>query len=146
MNADQLSICPKCGSDACYKLPINETAFSYYCFGCGAHTTDLQKMGEIDLEQFESALPELYKDVKFVDEENRIWYPITINIASKGTVFLNGKSADTADWCAIKVRELTEAERAEVANRDLTHKSDSNTMKLFGNDFIEALDYINFFE
>lgn len=146
MNADQLTICPKCGSDACYKLPINETAFSYWCFGCGAHTTDLQKMGEIDLEQFESALPELYKDVKFVDEENRIWYPITINIASKGTVFLNGKSSTALDWCAIKVRELTEEERVELSNKGLTHKSDASTMKMFGSDFIEALDYINFFE
>jgi len=146
MDRDQLSICPKCKSDACYKLPVNETAFNYYCFGCGYQTNDLMKVDEFNLVDYEETLPELYKDLKYVDDENRVWYPIAINISNKGTVFVNGKSVDTAEWCGIKVRELTEEEQKHLPNKGITHKSDSTTMKMFGNDFIEALDYISFFE
>lgn len=146
MNNDALSTCPKCNSDACYKLPISETAFSYYCFGCGYQTNDLIKVGEFDFVSYEETLPELYKDLKFIDSENRAWYPISVNLSAKGTVFMNGKTKDTAEWCAVKVRELTEDERLQLSNTNIAYKSDTSTMKMFGNDFIEALDYINFFE
>lgn len=90
-------------------------------------------------------MPELHKDAKFIDSESRVWYPVTINLSTRGTVFLGGKSLENAQWTAIKVRPLTEEEQKELANKDLTHKSDSTTLKGFGEDFIEALDYINFF-
>ena len=146
MNKDQLTICAKCGSDACYAAPISKTANSYFCFGCGFTTTDLQKLGEFDFIQFEEKVPELYKDAKYIDSEKRVWYPGTINIPEKGTVFLNGTFVKTAQWSAIKVRSLTEEEQVQLANKGLTYKSDSSTMKGFGKDFIEALDYIGFFE
>lgn len=146
MNTDNLSICPKCQGDACYKLPINETAFSYFCFGCGYQTNDLLKIGDVDFEEYEAAMPELHKDAKFIDTENRVWYPITINLPTKGTVFLGGKSLEYVEWTAIKVRSLTKEEKKELSNKGLTHKSDSSTIKGFGQDFIEALDYINFFD
>jgi len=143
--AESLIQCPKCGSDACYKLPINESAYSYFCFGCGFQTNDLQKLSTLDVEAFEETLPELYKDIKYVDSEDRIWYPITINLPSKGTVFMSGRSKDAAEWCGIQARPLTEEEQESLANKGHTHKSDSKTLKNFGKDFIEALDYIGFF-
>lgn len=145
MDKDTLSICPKCQGDACYKVPINETANSYLCFGCGYQTNDLMKVEDLDFEAYEATMPELHKDMKYIDSEHRVWYPITINLPSKGTVFLGGKSMEYAEWNAIKVRELSEEERTHLANKDITHKSDATTLKTFGKDFIEALDYINFF-
>lgn len=145
MNKDNLTICPKCQGDACYKLPINEKAFSYFCFGCGYQTNDLMKVESLNFEKYEATMPELHKDAKFIDSESRVWYPVTINLSTRGTVFLGGKSLENAQWTAIKVRPLTEEEQKELANKDLTHKSDSTTLKGFGEDFIEALDYINFF-
>ena len=144
--SESLIQCPKCGSDACYASPINKTASSYFCFGCGYTTTDLQKAGEFDIDLYEESIPELFKDSKFIDTENRIWYPGTINLPHKGTVFLNGASAETAQWCAIKSRPLTEEEQQSLANKGTTHKSDSKTLKNFEKDFIEALDYIGFFD
>jgi hypothetical protein len=81
-----------------------------------------------------------------VDEESRVWYPISINVPDKGTVFLNGKSADQTEWSAIKVIELTEEERQQPKYKDLQFKSDAKSLKSFGNDFIEAMDYIGMFE
>lgn len=145
-NIDTLSTCPKCSGDACYVVPINKSRNSYFCFSCGYTTSDLQKVGEFDIKLYEESVPELYKDCKYIDSEERVWYPGTINIPHKGTVFLNGPSAQKAQWCAIKARPLTEEEKKSLANKGMTHKSDSKTLKNFENDFIEALDYIGFFD
>ena len=146
MNTDILTTCPKCECDGCYKLPINETKNSYYCWGCGYQTNDLMVEGEFDTEAYEETLPELHKDAKYLDKEGRIWYPITINLERKGTVFLNGKSVEEAQWSAIKVVELTEEEKTQPKYKDKTYKSDAKSLKNFGRDFIEACDYIGVFE
>lgn len=146
MNKDSLGVCPKCGCDGCYVLPINEVKNSYYCWGCGFQTNDLMKEGEFDVEQYEETLPELYKDIKYIDNESRVWYPITINLETKGTVFAYGTTADNWQWAAIKAVPLTEEEMKEPKYKGATHKSDAKSLKLFENDFIEACDYINFFE
>ena len=142
---DILTVCPKCGCDGCYKTPINETKFDYFCWGCGFQTNDLMVEGEFDFEQYEETLPELYKDIKYADEEGRVWYPISINIPDRGTVFLNGKNKDATEWSAIKVVELTEEEKAQPKYKNLVYKSDPKSLKSFGNDFIEAIDYIGMF-
>jgi len=144
-NQDQMINCPVCDSDACYKAPINESAHTYFCFGCGYVTNDLQKVDDFDIEAYEQSLPELYKDAKIVDEERRIWYPAAINIPEKGTVFLNLTPEKITSWCGIKVRPLTADEKKELSNKGIKYKSDASTMKFFGEDFLEALDYINFF-
>jgi hypothetical protein len=143
---DNLITCPLCSSDACYITSINETKNGYYCIGGGHQTTDLTSDPEFDIDLYEESLPELYKDLKEVDSEGRIWHPITINIENKGTVFANGRSKDDWEWCGIKVRELTEEESKSLANKGIKYKSDTSTMKLFQKDFIEAIDYIGFFE
>ena len=146
MNKDNLTTCPKCECDGCYALPINETKQSYYCWGCGFQTNDLMVEGEFDIEAYEETLPELYKDVKYVDSNKRIWYPISINIETKGTVFLNGKSAKEVEWSAIKAIELTESEKKEPKYKGASYKSDAKSLQSFGNDFIEACDHIGIFE
>ena len=146
MTNDEMIICPKCGCDGCYKTPINETKFNYFCWGCGFQTNDLIKEGEFDIEAYEETLPELYKDVKYIDEEKRIWYPISINIPDKGTVFLNGKTSENTFWSSIKVICLSEEEKQQPKYKGLKYKSDPKSLKEFGNDFIEACDSIGMFE
>ena len=145
MTNDQLTICPKCKCDGCYVTPINETKSNYFCWGCGFQTNDLMKEGEFDFVGYEETLPYLYKDIKHTDKEGRVWYPISINIPDKGTVFLNGKSKEDVQWSAIKVVELTEEEKQQPKYKGLTYKSDAKSLQSFGNDFIEAVDYIGMF-
>lgn len=142
---DKMSICPKCGCDGCYVTPINETKSNYFCWGCGFQTNDLMVEGEFNFEEYEETIPELYKDIKYVDREKRVWYPISINIPDKGTVFLSGKSIEEIQWSAIKVILLTEEEKKQPKYKNLTYKSDAKSLKHFGNDFIEACDYIGVF-
>jgi len=145
MTNDEMIICPKCDCDGCYKTPINETKSNYFCWGCGFQTNDLMKEGEFDFTAFEETMPELYKDVKYTDQESRVWYPISINLPDRGTVFLNGTSKEDIKWSAIKVIELTEEEKKEPKYKSLTYKSDAKSLQNFGEDFIEACDYVGLF-
>lgn len=144
---DRIIDCPNCKEKACcYQTPMNEFHNSYACFGCGFTTNDLMIENEFDFEEFESKLPELYKDLKIVDSENRVWYPQAINILEKGTVFANGKSKYSWQWSAIKTIELTEEEKQNPKFKGQFYKSDSKTLQNFRMDFIEACDYIGFFD
>jgi hypothetical protein len=147
---DKLGICLKCGGDACYVTPVNELKNNYYCFSCGYQSNDLMVEGEFDFESYEEALPELYKDLKYVDNEKRVWYPITINIQDKGTVFANGNDASNWSWAGVKAVEVSAEEKGKFkipgTEEFYTHKTDIKTLKNFPqHDFIEALDYIEFF-
>jgi hypothetical protein len=148
---DSLQICPKCGSDACYVTPINSTNNKYFCFGCGFETTDFMKQNEFNFEEYEDTIPELYKDIKVMDDETRVWYPTTINIYNKGTVFVHGTDATNWEWAGVKVKEVTEEEKGKFkipgTDKFYEHKTDMTTLKKFGrHDFMEALDFIKFFE
>ena len=149
-NLDKLEICPKCGSDACYVTPLNKTHNRYTCFGCGFYTTDLMKEGEFDFEQYEETLPELFKDMKYTDNEKRVWYPMTINLKEKGTVFPIGKTLSDWEWASVKVKEVSEEEKGKFkipgSKESYGYKTDMSTLQKYGRkDFIEALDYIGFF-
>lgn len=142
-NKDNLIDCPLCGEKAgCYSIKINETKNSYLCLGCGYQSSDLMKEGEYDVESYEMEMPELYKDMKNVDSEGRVWYPSVVNIQEKGTVFMNGTSKDDARWSAIKNIELTEEDKQKPIFKGKTHKSDSSSLKDFGNDYLSALEHI----
>lgn len=144
---DQLIKCPLCGKEeSCWVQPINEFHNAYTCFDCGFATTDLMVEGEFDFTEIESTMPELYKDLKQVDEKNRVWYPHVINIEDKGTVFANGTDKDNWQWSAIKTKKLTKKEQKEPRWKGKTHKSDPKTMKSFGRDYFAAADYIGIFD
>jgi hypothetical protein len=109
-------------------------------------TNDLIKEGDYDVEAYEAEMPELFKDIKYVDEESRVWYPNVINLETKGTVFPNGSSKDSWQWAGIKSVPLTEEEKQDRRFKGKNHKSDSKTLQNFGKDYFAAADYIGFFD
>jgi hypothetical protein len=150
MTKDNLETCSKCGGDACYTTQLNPTTKNHFCFGCGFTTNDLMIIGEFDFDQYEETLPELYKDIKVNDGSQRVWYPITINLEDKGTVFAKGTSLMDWQWAGIKVKEVSkeEQEKFKIPGSDKVYKykTDMSTLKEFKQwDFMEALDYIGFF-
>ena len=150
MTKDNLETCLKCGGDACYTTELNSTAKNYFCFGCGFTTNDLMVVGEFDFDQYEETLPELYKDIKVNDGSQRVWYPITINLEDKGTVFAKGTSLMDWQWAGIKVKEVSKEEQEKFkipgSDKSYKYKTDMTTLKEYSqHDFMEALEYINFF-
>lgn len=144
---DNLITCPKCKApESCYTQPVNEFHKSYLCLSCGFQTNDLMREGEFNFEEYEQELPELYKDIKTIDEEGRVWYPNIINIESVGTVFANGASKDSWEWSGVLNIELTEEEKELPRFKGKKYKSDSKSLKNFGKDYFAACDYIGLFD
>ena len=145
---DNLIICSRCGSDACYVDEVNQNIKTYFCWGCGFQTNSLMKEGEDFYKEQIEVLPELYKDLFFIDEEGKTWMPSTINIPQQGMIFANGPSKESWKWSAVKAVPVLETEKTKYpipGKKDeyYSFRMDMTTMKSFDEkDFMEALTYI----
>jgi hypothetical protein len=145
---DNLVICPRCGSDACYVEEVTNEIKTHFCYGCGFQTNSLMKEGEDFFNQQILALPELYKDLFFTDEEGKTWMPTTINVPTQGMVFANGSSAQQWNWAAVKAVPVTEEEKTKYPipgkkGEFYEFRMDMTTLKSFPErDFMEALSYL----
>jgi len=125
---ESLIDCPRCSGNACHEVS-NDKLTVWSCFGCGF--TSNSTLTEDKLEEVESVIPQLYKDLRFQDEKGLYWYPSTVILEDKSMIFADGKNKDEWKWAAVQSKE---------------GKADMETVKYFEEkEFIEALDYINFF-
>jgi hypothetical protein len=77
-------------------------------------------------------MPQLYIDLKFKDDKGYNWYPSTVILEDKSMVFADGRSIDDWKWAGVQSKD---------------EKADMSTIKYFEEkEFMEALDYIGFFE
>jgi len=137
---DKLVICSHCSSDACYEHKQQGITI-LSCMGCGFTTNELMIEGSQLVSETEEVMPELYKDIKFTDDQKRIWYPTVISIQDKGTVFVNGTDKDNWGWAGIKAIETTDEEKQKF--KGATHKSDPKTLMMFSKEqFDDACHYI----
>ena len=126
---ESLGTCPKCNGNACHEAS-NEKFTVWSCFGCGftANTTTIDE----NLENIEGVMPQLYIDLKFKDDKEYNWYPSTVILDDKAMVFADGRSVDDWKWAGVQSKD---------------GKADMSTVKHFEEkEFMEALDYIGFFE
>ena len=160
MNKDNLIICKRCGSDACYTQQVGKITL-YSCYGCGFQTSTVMKRGEKFFEEQMDILPELYKALLGEDDEGMVWMPQTVNLPQQGMVFAavardhgvanETPSQDNYEWAAVKAVEIKEEDKEKypIPNKKgefYEWRMDMTTEKRFPhNDFMEALDYINVF-
>lgn len=147
MNADTLINCPMTGQEGtCFVTEVNNKIKTYYSFSSGFWTNSLMKEGEEFYEEQMRNIPELYKDLAWVDEETGLtWIPNLVNIEDKGMVFINGSSKDEWHWTAVKSVKVSEEEKDKYQGKE--YRVDMSTAKHFHkNDFIEAIDEIKGFE
>ena len=147
---DNLTICDRCGSDACYVQEVNHEIKNYMCYGCGFVTNSLMKKGEQFFEEQFEILPELYKELMGEDEDTGlIWMPNTINIPNKGMVFADGKNGSNWAWAAVKAIPMPEDEKEKfkAKGKEYKFKMDMENIKHYPeSDFMEALEYIGVFK
>jgi len=126
---ESLTICPKCGGDACHKAE-NEKLTVWSCFGCGY--TSNTTITEENISNIESVMPQLYLDLKFQDPKGHYWYPNTVILEDKSMIFADGKTIEDWKWAAVQSKD---------------GKADMSTKQEYEqHDFMEALDYIGYFE
>jgi hypothetical protein len=147
---DNLTICDRCGSDACYTQEVNHEIKNYMCYGCGYITNSLMKVDSQFLNEQMEFLPELYKELMGEDEKTGlVWMPNTINIPNKGMVFADGPNVNEWAWAGVKAIPMSDEEKAKhkEKGKDYEYKMDMENLKHFNEgDFMEALDYIGIFK
>jgi hypothetical protein len=152
MKYDELITCPKSGGNACLRTQVTPDVSTFLSFSCGFWTNSLMKEGEEFYNTQMETIPELHKDLAWVDESTGLtWLPNVINEQGKGMVFADGTSKENWGWAAVKSIEIPEEERKNhpipgKPDQYLKYRMDMENIKHFPeNDYIEALDYINIF-
>jgi len=120
--------CSRCGSNACSEIS-NDKVIIWICMGCGF--TSNNTITNDNVEQMESTLPELYKALKYKDQDGKYWYPNSVMLDDKSMVFAEGTSIEDWKWSAVQSKD---------GKADLTTKQE-----FVERDFMEALDYIGYF-
>jgi hypothetical protein len=143
---ENLTVCKRCEGNACLQQDYENNVTGWICFGCGFTTsTEMKDKSELMESLFET-LPELYKDLAYVDDNSHVWVPCTVSLPDKGIVFLDGTSPDTWNWSGVLSVPLKEEEKYRFPEGQNT-KVDYNNKKTFDKkDFMDALEYIGFFE
>jgi hypothetical protein len=145
---DNLIICDRCGSDACYVDEVNQDIKTHFCYGCGFQTNSLMIDGNEFLTQQSEVLPELYKELFYTDKDGKIWMPSAVNLPQQGMVFANGNNASNWMWSAVKAIPVSEEEKTKYPipgkkGEFYEFRMDMSTIAHFPErDYMEALSYI----
>ena len=145
---DNLIVCDRCSSDACYVDEVNQDIKTYFCYGCGFQTNSLMKSGSDFLNEQMEVLPEIYKDLMVTDDNGKVWMPSAINLPQQGMIFVNGPSSDEWKWSAVKAVSVLEKEKTKYPipgkpGKYYDWRMDMSTMKNYPeSDFMGALTYI----
>ena len=143
---DNLIICARCGSDACYVDEVNQDIKTYFCYGCGFQTNSLMKDGDVFYERQLEILPELYKDLAWLDNKTGlVWIPNHTNVPDLGMVFADGPNGQNWNWGAVKATLMSDKEKAKfkAKGKEYDYKMDMTTLKHFPErEYMEALSYI----
>jgi hypothetical protein len=149
MQHEEIINCPKSGGDLCYKMQVAPEIYNYMSLSCGFWTYSFMIEGHDFYMQQMETLPELYKDLAWVDPETElVWLPNTINVPDKGMIFANGSNISSWGWAAVKAIEIPEEDREKhpipgKPGEFMKYKMDMKNMKMFEErDYIEALSHI----
>lgn len=142
MQHDEIIDCPRSGGDLCYKTEVSPEVTNYYSLSCGFHTNTLMLEGSEFYEEQVSVLPEIYKDLAWVDPETKlIWLPNIVNVKENGMVFASGADIENWSWGAVKAIEIPKEEQEKYKGEK--YRADMTTIKYFKErDFMDALSYI----
>jgi hypothetical protein len=146
---DEIIDCPRSGGNLCYRVQVTPEISTYLSLSCGFYTNSLMKPGQEFYEETVKALPELHKDLLWVDTKTGlVWVPNTINDTEKGMVFASGTDVKDWGWLAVKSIKIPEKERINhpipgKPGEFLEYRMDMKNSKRFPeNDYIEALSFI----
>jgi hypothetical protein len=125
---EKLIDCPRCASNACSEMSDGKVSI-WICMGCGF--TSNTTITDLNAEQMEVTLPELYKALKYKDQDGKYWYPNSVMLENKSMVFAEGTSVDDWKWSAVQSKE---------GKADMTTKQEFSERE-----FMDALEYIGYF-
>lgn len=147
---DNKIVCPHCGSHNCFVEEINGVK-SYLCMECGYSTNGYFKEGSESLIANEMSLPELFKELRWVDPQtNLVWFPTVLNFPTIGIVFPDGTNKDDWKWRAAPAVDVPQEEQMNYPipgqpGQFYTKKVSMEASRLFLSDqFYQACKYVGF--
>jgi hypothetical protein len=125
---EELQDCPVCeslNSIITVKMAGVDTRI---CQSCG-YQTNTGMVDGTDLEKsIYDSQPELFKDLKLVDDQNLVWYPTVLNEQNLAMLFPDGKNVEEWGWRVAKYIPVTETDKAIPGQ---THKLDMVNSTVF---------------
>lgn len=126
---DNLTKCPHCGAEMCYEYEFPQYK-QHMCFNCGYGSTSHMVKDSDFVKTSKETMPELIKDLEFVDENNLVWYPSVINIPEKGMLFPNGSNKENWGWSVAPLTPILDEEKDRFP-KNQTHKVDLEGIENF---------------
>lgn len=146
---DEIIDCPRSGGNLCYRVQVTPEISTYLSLSCGFYTNSLMKPGQEFYEETVKSLPELHKDLLWVDAKTGlVWAPNVINDENTGMIFASGVDNKDWGWLAVKSTQIPKEDQPNhpipgKPGEFMTHKMDMKNGKLFHeNNYIEALSFI----
>ena len=134
--------CPVCyDKDRCFEAE-QEQFKSYMCFNCGFMSNT--NFTNENLDKVESNTSKLVGELKWLDEERKIWwYPAVVNMGPKGVIYPEGNTESWV-WRYAKVVDVSEEEQKQypIPDKDgefYTTKLDVENAETYGQyEFLQA--------
>jgi len=114
---DQLTDCRKCGSPLCYEKH-KDGLISWDCLQCGFVTNTLLIENTEAITSYESMIPNLFRDIKYVDNDGFVWYPNTVVKEGVGIIFPDGTSKENWKWAFARHIPVEEEEKERFKKAD----------------------------
>ena len=105
-----------------------------------------------ELEQSTTARQaQLYRDLKFIDQQGLVWYPAVFTVPEKGMVYLDINKDEEGkpilQWAATPMRELTPKEQRSKKYKGMKYVADTKATSYFGHlGFMEAAVSLGMFD
>ena len=130
--------CPICGTDKSVVALKMSGVDTQICQSCGFQTNEGMVDGsDVEKLMFDSQ-PELFKDLKLVDDNGFVWYPTVLNEQKQAMLFPDGKNADNWGWRVAEYILIGENDKALVGQ---THKLDMVNSVMYPNMMFPAALY-----
>lgn len=130
--------CPICGTESSIFEVKMSGVDTRICQSCGYQTNEGMIDGsDVEKSIFESQ-PELFKDLKLVDDNGFVWYPTVLNEKNQAMIFPDGKNADNWGWRVAEYILIGENDKALVGQ---THKLDMTNSVVYPNMMFPAALY-----
>jgi len=135
---EEMHDCPICGTESSIFEVKMSGVDTRICQSCGYQTNEGMIDGsDVEKSIFESQ-PELFKDLKLVDDNGFVWYPTVLNEKNQAMIFPDGKNADNWGWRVAEYILIGENDKALVGQ---THKLDMTNSVVYPNMMFPAALY-----
>jgi Zn ribbon nucleic-acid-binding protein len=135
---EEMFDCPICGTDKSVAALKMQGVNTSICQSCGYQTNE----GMVDGSDLEKSIfnsqPELFKELKLIDDNGFVWYPTVLNEVNQAMLFPDGKNADNWGW---RVAEYIPVVEIDNPLPGQTHKLDMTNSVIYPNMMFSAALY-----